>query len=133
MTRHEFSRKTKAAALARSGGRCEATGERYGLKPGERCNAELAVTGVQHDHWPLGAHAEGSNTIDNDVVCCPRCNQWAANHGDKQREQKIKDVRRHHGLDPDKRKPKPRMRSRGFAKGGPKQKIASRPFPERSK
>ena len=40
-------------------------------------------------------------------------------------------IRRRHGLDPDKRKPRPKLKSRGFWKGGPKRKIASRPFPTR--
>ena len=129
--RHEFSAKTKAAALARAGGRCEAIGERWGHEPGVRCDADLAVTGVEHDHYPLGAHAEGSNTVENDVVCCPPCNQYAANHTDKKTEAKIKRIRRKHGLDEDRRKHKPPpMRSRGFAKG-PKQKIPNRPFSKR--
>lgn len=129
--RHEFSPKIKRLALERSGGRCEATGERYGLEPGERCNADLSVTGAEHDHYPLGAHAEGSNTLENDVVCCPACNQYAANHTDKAVEAKIKRVRRKHGLDPDTRKPRPRMKSRGFQKGRTTVKIPSRPFPKR--
>jgi hypothetical protein len=90
--RHEFPPSVKKAALERSGGRCEAIGPRWGHPPGIRCNADLAVTGAEHDHYPLGAHAEGSNTLENDVVCCPPCNQFAANHSDKQREQKIKNL-----------------------------------------
>lgn len=38
-------------------------------------------------------------------------------------------IRRKHGLDPDKRKPRPAMKGRGFAKG--QQTIPSRPFPKR--
>lgn len=40
-------------------------------------------------------------------------------------------IRQRHGLDPVKRKPKPQMKSRPFAKNGPKQKIPGRPFPSR--
>lgn len=39
-------------------------------------------------------------------------------------------IRRGHGLDPDERQPRPKMRGRTFPKG-PKQRIASRPFPRR--
>lgn len=39
-------------------------------------------------------------------------------------------IRKKHGLDPITKKPRPKMRSRGFAKG-PKQKIPNRPFPRR--
>lgn len=129
--RLEFGAKVKREALVRAAGRCEATGPRWGHAPGVRCNADLAVTGVQHDHWPLGAHAEGSNTIENDVVCCPACNQFAANHTDKAVEAKIKRVRRKHGLDPDNRKPRPKMRSRSFDKGV-KTKWPTRKFNNRS-
>lgn len=130
MTRHEFSPKVKRAALVRAGGRCEAIGPRWGHEPGVRCGADLAITGVQHDHYPLGAHAEGSNTLENDVVCCPACNQYAANHTDKATEAKIKRVRRKHGIDPDHRKPRPKMKGRSFQRGA-RQKIPSRPFPKR--
>jgi hypothetical protein len=128
--RHEFPAKIKRAALERSGGRCEAVGPRWGHLPGVRCNADLAATGVQHDHYPLGAHAEGSNTLENDVVCCPRCNQWAANHTDKAVEAKIKRVQRKHGTRPDTRKHKPKpIRSQGFQPGS--RPIPSRPFSTR--
>lgn len=116
MTRHEFSAAVRRAAEARAQGRCEATGPRYGHPPGIRCNADLSVTGKEHDHFPLGAHHPDSATLENDVVCCPSCNQYAANHTDKKVEAKIKRVRRKHGLDPDNRKPRPRMRSKGFDK-----------------
>lgn len=115
--RHEFSKKTKALVLERAGWRCEATGERYGLRPGERCNADLRVTRAEHDHYPLPAHAEGSNHLDNDVVCCPAHNQYAANRTDKAREAKIKRVRQKHGLDPIRRKPKPKIKSRPMQSG----------------
>lgn len=41
-------------------------------------------------------------------------------------------LRKKHGLDPITRKPRPKMKGRGFAKG-PKQTIPSRPFPKRMK
>lgn len=92
--RHEFPISVKRAALARSGGICEATGERYGLPAGVRCQRAIATGAVQFDHWPRGAHDPHPDTrgLDNCVATCPACNQHAANHGDKQREQKIKGV-----------------------------------------
>lgn len=131
MTRHNFPASVKKTALARAQGRCEATGPRYGLPLGERCNADLSVTGVEHDHFPLGAHHPDSATLENDVVCCPAHNQWAANHFDKAVEAKIKRVRRRAGLEPDRRKPRRKIKSQGFQKG-PKQKIPSRPFQKRT-
>jgi hypothetical protein len=94
LTRHNFTAAAIREADARAQGRCEATGPRYGLPPGTRCNADLSVTGRQRDHYPRGAHDPHpeTRTASNCVVCCPRCNQWAANHTDKQREQSIKNV-----------------------------------------
>jgi hypothetical protein len=115
--RHNFSKKVKDAALARSGGRCEAVGPRYGLPEGVRCNADLNQTGVEYDHWPLGAHAEGSDTLENCNATCPRCNQFAANKFDKTREAKIKRVRKKHGLDPPSTRKKAKIKGRGFQAG----------------
>jgi len=70
MTRHEFSKGTKQAALKRSGGICEAVGVVYGLEVGERCTASLA-NGVEVDHYPKSALDEKSNGLDNCVACCP--------------------------------------------------------------
>lgn len=112
--RHEFTASAIREADARAQGRCEATGPRYGLAPGVRCNADLSVTGRQRDHFPRGAHDPhpDTRTAGNCVVCCPRCNQYAANHTDKAVEAKIKRVRRKHGLTPDTRKPRPKIRAR---------------------
>lgn len=116
MTRHNFSKAVKKAAYERSGGVCEAIGPRWGHAPGVRCTADLSKVAVEYDHWPLGAHAEGSNTLENCNATCKACNQYAANHFDKAVEAKIKRVRRAHGLDPDKRKPRRAIPSRGFNK-----------------
>lgn len=129
--RHNFSTRTKKAALARSGGRCEAVGVRYGHQPGHRCNADLSVTGVEHDHFPLGAHAENSDTLENDVVCCPACNQYAANHFDKAIEAKIKRIRRANG-DPALRRKTPHpIRTRKT--NWPSRKMLSRPMPRKGR
>lgn len=151
--RHEFSASVKRDAIERSGGRCEAVGERYGLPTGVRCRRMIAKGSVQFDHYPRGAHDPHPDTVSlgNCVATCPACNQHAANHSDKQREQKIKNVAYDHelhharmdrkaGLDtPDPvaprgrrgRKPPP-IRNRGFPKGR-SAAIASRPLPTRQR
>lgn len=112
--RHNFTAAAKREADARANGRCEATGLRYGLSRGERCNADLAVTGRERDHYPRGAHDPhpDTRTAGNCVVCCPFHNQYAANHTDKAVEAKIKRVRQKHGMDLVRRKPRPKMKSR---------------------
>lgn len=112
--RHNFGTSVKEAARERSGGVCEAVGLRYGYAPGTRCTAILSETAVEFDHYPLGAHAEGSNTLENCVCTCKRCNQHAANHTDKAAEARIKRVRKKHGLDPTTRKPRKPIQSKGF-------------------
>lgn len=69
--RYEFSKPTQREALKRSGGRCEATGAVYGLDPGHRCNVLFKGGRKEFDHYPVPATEEGSNTLDNCVVCCP--------------------------------------------------------------
>ncbi len=124
--RHNFSLKTKKAARMRSGGVCEAVGTRYGYAPGERCTAILSETSVEFDHYPLGAHAEGSNTLENCVCACKRCNQWAANHTDKRIEAKIKRIVRANGpLDLRRKKIKIPQWPDSWPKG---QKLQSRKF-----
>lgn len=148
MTRHEFPTAVKRAALERSGGQCEAVGERYGLPAGIRCLSRVYQGHVNYEHYPRGAHDPHPETrqIGNCTAICPHCNQYANNKHDTPREQKIKNVSYDHalhrarmdrkaGLDvPDPVKPRgrqakkgPPIRSAGFRKG-PKQKIPSRPF-----
>lgn len=92
--RHNFTAAAIREADERANGRCEAAGPRYGLAPGVRCNADLAVTGRERDHFPRGAHDPhpDTRTAGNCIVCCPAHNQYAANHTDKQVEQKIKNL-----------------------------------------
>lgn len=71
--RYEFTKPVKRDALARSGGRCEAVGVVYGLKPGERCNAPFKAGAKEFDHYPVPATEEGSDALENCVVCCPAC------------------------------------------------------------
>lgn len=73
-TRKEITKPTKRAAWKRSGGRCEASGKRYGLPPGQRCNADLAY-GVIYDHGIPDAIG-GDNQLDDVVCICPKCNRF---------------------------------------------------------
>ena len=150
VTRHEFPAAVKRAALERGGGQCEAVGQRYGLPAGVRCQRTVHAKRVQFDHFPRGAHDPHPETVTlgNCVATCPECNQYAANHTDKQVEQKIKNLSydeaahravmaRKAGLDvPDPVRPRGRqskkvaIRSAPF-RHGPKQRIPSRPFPKR--
>lgn len=77
--RYEFGKEVKRQANARSGDRCEATGIVYGLERGQRCNAPLQGKRREHDHYPLPATMEGSDTLENCVTCCTDC------HGHKTR------------------------------------------------
>lgn len=134
--RHEFTAAAKREADARAGDRCEATGVRYGLAPGQRCNADLTATGRQRDHYPRGAHDPHpeTRTAGNCVVCCPRCNQYANNKVDTPREAKMKRIAkkpRRLPLDIGRpAKPEPKMRSRNTF-GKQTRPLQSRPFPKR--
>lgn len=98
--RHEFPASVKKAALLRAGGRCEASGVRYGLPPGTRCTALLSETGVHLDHYPRGAHDPHPDTrsLGNCVVTCPKCNLYAAHNFDTPFEAKLKRSLRKRGL-----------------------------------
>lgn len=74
MSRREFTRATKRAALLRAEGRCEARGAIYGLERGRRCNADLAY-GIQFDHIILDANSK-DNSLENCSAVCPRCHAW---------------------------------------------------------
>ncbi len=73
MPRHNFSAKVKRKARERSGGRCEAIGAVYGLRPGQRCNASLDGKRVEIDHYPIPATDDGSDVLGNAVTCCVDC------------------------------------------------------------
>ena len=94
--RHEFSRGTKKAALLRSGGVCEASGTVYGLEPETRCTVSLGL-GVEFDHYPLPAHAENSNTVENCQAVCPAHHRFKTRTFDIPVEAKLKRVQRKHG------------------------------------
>jgi len=107
--RYEFTKATKRDALKRSGGLCEATGEVYGLEPGQRCNAPLSH-GVEFDHYPTPATDKGSDTLDNCVSCCRTCHRFKTSRYDVPMQAKGKRIRdKHAGI-----RPPSRLRSAGF-------------------
>ncbi|MEX2739974.1 HNH endonuclease signature motif containing protein [Rhizobium mongolense] len=73
MARAEFTRKTKQDALKRSGLKCEASGARYGLEEGQRCNCSLSL-GVQYDH-DVPDQLGGDNSLENCRAICVQCHK----------------------------------------------------------
>lgn len=71
--RNEFSRETRRQALQRSGQRCEASGLRYGLEEGQRCNCALSL-GVQFDH-DVPDQLGGDNSLENCRAVCIQCHK----------------------------------------------------------
>jgi len=69
-----FSKPIKRAALLRSGGKCEAVGEWYGLPVGHRCLASLAY-GVEFDHYTLHANSK-DNSLENCAAVCVKCHKF---------------------------------------------------------
>lgn len=120
--RYEFSKDTKRQALKRSGGLCEATGDRYGLDDGHRCNFPLAQ-GVEFDHYPLPATDPGSDTLENCVACCRLCHGIKTRTYDVPMQAKGKRVRdKHMGI----RAPS-KLQGQGFRKAEP-QHSATKPL-----
>lgn len=112
VSRHEFSHPTRREALKRSGKRCEAVGERYGLPDGRRCNADLSY-GVQFDHTvPDGLKAD--NSLSNCRAVCKRCHGYKTSKIDVPQIAKMKRQKsKHEGT-----WPRPvgnaKLQSRGF-------------------
>ena len=120
MSRSEFGKPVKREALKRSGGRCEAVGELYGLAFGTRCNAPLSH-GVEFDHFPIAATEPDCTGLDNCVACCPSCHRWKTSHYDVPAQAKSKRVRdKHQGI-----RKAPSLQSRGFAKSAGQRKASS--------
>lgn len=118
--RSEFSKATKRAALERSGGRCEAVGELYGLPFGQRCNTPLAK-GWEADHFPIAATEPDCTGLDNCVACCPTCHSYKTRTYDIPAQAKTKRVRdKHQGI-----RKAPSLQSRGFAKSAGQRKATS--------
>ena len=118
--RHEFSKQTKRAALKRSDGLCEATGEVYGLEPGKRCHAPLA-RGVEFDHYPIAATEPDSDGIENCVACCKACHKHKTRTFDVPMQAKSKRVSDIHlGI-----RNAPKMQGRSFAKSKPQRRATT--------
>lgn len=126
MPRHNFSTKVKRQARERSGGFCEAVGEVYGLRAGQRCNAPLAGKRVEIDHYPIPATDEGSDVLENAVACCTDCHGFKTRTYDVPMQAKGKRAAaRHLGI-----RKTSSFQSQGFQKAPP-QRSASRPLAKR--
>lgn len=113
MSRTEFTRKTKQAALTRSDHKCEASGPRYGLEEGQRCNCSLSL-GVQFDH-DVPDQLGGDNSLDNCRAICVQCHKIKT-RGDVQQIRKSD-----------------RQRDKASGVIRPAAKIKSAGFPKRNK
>jgi 5-methylcytosine-specific restriction endonuclease McrA len=122
--RVEFPTSVRKAAWARCGGRCE------------QCGKPLVKGGYTYDHT-LPARRGGASDLANCKVLCndgpESCDKIKTFTEDLPGIAAVKRYGKNRlPLDvdrPDKRPPK--MRGPGFRKGGPKQKIQSRPFQQR--
>lgn len=112
MSRAEFTKPVKRAALKRSEGLCEAIGAWYNRST--RCNSPLAL-GVQFDHHILEANSH-DNSLENCRAVCIKCHAWKTAHYDTPLAAKTL---------------RTQDKSRGIT--SPKTKIASRPFQSRLK
>jgi len=83
-----FSKPVKRAALERSGGKCEAKGDLYGLPAQITCGASLAY-GVEFDHFILWANSRDSS-LDNCVAVCPSCHRYKSTKHDTPKAAKTK-------------------------------------------
>lgn len=109
MNRVEFTKPTKRAALKRSGGLCEASGPRYGLPEGRRCNATLSK-GIIFDHDDPDANSH-DNSLDNCRCICPACNRYKTDKVDIPMIAKtVRQRDKHDGIKP---------KGRGFRKPPP--------------
>ena len=92
-----FSTAVKRAALERSGKRCEATGQLYGLPDGIRCETDLSY-GVEFDHLILWANSRDSS-FDNCLCVCPRCHRFkTAKHDTPKAAKTVRQRDKHAGI-----------------------------------
>jgi 5-methylcytosine-specific restriction endonuclease McrA len=115
VSRREFPKSVRQAALLRSDQRCEAVGERYGFEPGQRCDAPLAY-GVQFDH-ELPDWYGGEPTLENCRAICVRCHKHATHRVDAPAMAKARrNHEKHTGTKAKSRRPMPGSRASGFRK-----------------
>lgn len=110
MSRTEFTRATKRAALDRSGLKCEASGTRYGFEEGKRCNCSLSL-GVQFDHAVPDALG-GDNSLENALAICVQCHKFKTRNDIKQIRKSDRQRDKASGV----LRPKQSIRSAGFPK-----------------
>lgn len=127
MSRKEFGKPVKRAALERSQMRCEAVGTLYGLEAGIRCSISL-TKGVQFDHIVADALG-GDNGLSNCAAICPRCHQIKTSKNDVPKSAKTKRVSdKALGI---KNEGKPKIKSAGFAKPEKTTKTLTKALPPR--
>lgn len=116
MSRRDFTKPVKRAALARSEGRCEAVGAWYNLAPGCRCNAPLAA-GVEFDHIDLDANSH-DNSLENCAAVCVPCHKFKTAKIDTPKAAKtLRQQDKARGV----ARPKQSIRSAGFQKAPAKE------------
>ncbi|KAA0684571.1 HNH endonuclease [Neorhizobium sp. P12A] len=123
MSRTEFTRATKRDALERSGGKCEASGPRYGLEEGQRCNCSLSV-GVIFDH-DNPDQMGGDNSLENCRSICITCNKFKT-RGD------IREIRKSDRIrDKNSRviRPAGKLKGPGFAKAAKPDRVPKDSLP----
>jgi 5-methylcytosine-specific restriction enzyme A len=122
MSRREFSKAVRRAALDRANGQCEGS-----LDDGERCPCRLDRGKFHFDH-DIPDWMGGEPTIDNCVVLCIPCHHDKTAGVDIPAIAKAKRIQdRERGIFGCKRK----IESRGFDRSPP-QRTASRPLERRS-
>lgn len=116
MSRRDFTKPVKRAALTRSEGRCEAVGAWYNLAPGCRCNAPLAA-GVEFDHIDLDANSH-DNSLENCAAVCVPCHKFKTAKIDTPKAAKtLRQQDKARGV----ARPKQSIRSAGFQKAPAKE------------
>jgi len=86
MSRTEFSKPTKRAALARAMNRCEASGFLYGLPATAVCGVSLAH-GVEFDHVVADSNG-GDASLGNCLAVCVKCHKYKTDKHDTPRAAK---------------------------------------------
>ena len=123
--RREFTKATKREALKRSGGRCEAVGEWYDLKKGERCWGFLSY-GVQFDHIDLDANSK-DNSLANCAAICPRCHRYKTAKIDIPKAAKtVRQQDKANGIT----RPRKKIQSRPFARSDRRKAVWTRSIEE---
>jgi hypothetical protein len=92
-----FPKPVKRAALERSGGKCEAKGDLYGLPAQITCGASLAY-GVEFDHAILWANSRDSS-LGHCVALFPSCHRYkTAKHDTPRAAKTVRQRDKHSGI-----------------------------------